>query len=79
MLKAHPDKGGSEQWTNWMEEVMRECLRVLKPGAHALVWALPRTSHWTAWAIERAGFEAPATAPTRKRSVRAILLKGPTK
>lgn len=40
------DKGGSEAWTNWMEDVMRECLRVLKPGAHGLVWALPRTSHW---------------------------------
>jgi site-specific DNA-methyltransferase (adenine-specific) len=40
-----------------MTGVMRECLRVLKPGAHALVWALPRTSHWTATAIEDAGFE----------------------
>jgi hypothetical protein len=36
---------------------MVECLRVLKPGGHALVWALPRTSHWTATAIEDAGFE----------------------
>ena len=36
---------------------MRECLRVLKPGGHALVWALPRTSHWTATGIEDAGFE----------------------
>ena len=27
-----------------------------KPGAHALVWALPRTSHWTALALEDAGF-----------------------
>ncbi|MDP2659516.1 MAG: hypothetical protein Q8R28_02140, partial [Dehalococcoidia bacterium] len=33
-------------------QVMQECLRVLKPGGHALVWALPRTSHWTATAIE---------------------------
>lgn len=41
----------------WMTEVMRECLRVLKPGAHALVWAIPRTSHWTATAVENAGFE----------------------
>jgi site-specific DNA-methyltransferase (adenine-specific) len=30
---------------------------VLKPGGHALVWALPRTSHWTATALEDAGFE----------------------
>lgn len=31
--------------------------RVLKPGAHGLVWALPRTAHWTTWALEDAGFE----------------------
>lgn len=51
------DKGGRKQWIAWMAEVMRECLRVLKPGAHGLVWALPRTSHWTATALEDAGFE----------------------
>lgn len=50
-------KGGRDAWVTWLTEVMRECLRVLKPGGHALVWALPRTSHWTAWAIESAGFE----------------------
>lgn len=37
--------------------IFRQCLRVLKPGAHGLVWALPRTSHWTAMALEDAGFE----------------------
>ncbi len=36
---------------------MAECLRALKPGGHALVWALPRTSHYTITAIEDAGFE----------------------
>jgi site-specific DNA-methyltransferase (adenine-specific) len=41
----------------WMESVARECLRVLKPGGHALVWAIPRTSHWTGMAWEDAGFE----------------------
>lgn len=43
--------------SNFMECVMTECLRVLKPGAHGLVWAIPRTSHWTATALEDAGFE----------------------
>lgn len=43
--------------SNFMECVMVECLRVLKPGAHGLVWAIPRTSHWTATALEDAGFE----------------------
>ncbi|MDP2659279.1 MAG: hypothetical protein Q8R28_00930, partial [Dehalococcoidia bacterium] len=40
-----------------LQPIFEECLRVLKPGGHALVWALPRTSHWTATAIEDAGFE----------------------
>lgn len=51
------DKGGSKQWIKWLSDVMKECMRVLKPGAHGLVWALPRTSHWTATALEDAGFE----------------------
>jgi hypothetical protein len=51
------DRGGRHAWVAWMTDVMRECLRVLKPGAHALVWAIPRTSHWTATALEDAGFE----------------------
>jgi site-specific DNA-methyltransferase (adenine-specific) len=51
------DKGGRRQWIAWMASVMAEALRVLKPGGHALVWALPRTSHWTATALEDAGFE----------------------
>lgn len=51
------DRGGREQWISWMTATMRECFRVLKPGAHALVWAIPRTSHWTAMSLERAGFE----------------------
>lgn len=50
-------KGGRSEWVKWMSDVMRECMRVMKPGAHGLVWALPRTSHWTAMALEDAGFE----------------------
>jgi DNA modification methylase len=50
-------KGGMDAWVEWMQTVMTECLRVMKPGAHGLVWALPRTSHWTGMALERAGFE----------------------
>jgi len=51
------DKGGRDKWIAWMSEVAAECLRVIKPGGHALVWALPRTSHWTATAWENAGWE----------------------
>ena len=51
------DKGGRDNWIAWMEQVARECLRLIKPGGHALVWAIPRTSHWTAMAWENAGWE----------------------
>lgn len=51
------DKGGREEWVAWLGEVFAEVLRVLKPGAHCLVWSIPRTSHWTATALEVAGFE----------------------
>lgn len=50
-------KGGRTEWVAWLAEVMRECLRVLKPGGHALVWSIPRTEHWTTCAVEDAGFE----------------------
>ena len=51
------DKGGRDAWIAWMQSVARECLRVIKHGGHALVWALPRTSHWTGMAWENAGWE----------------------
>jgi len=51
------DKGGRDAWIAWMQSIARECLRVIKPGGHALVWALPRTSHWTGTAWENAGWE----------------------
>lgn len=56
-LEWDGNRGGRDQWIAWLAEIMRECWRVLKPGAHGLVWALPRTSHWTALALEDAGFE----------------------
>jgi len=40
-----------------MHAIFDRCYRVLKPGAHGFVWALPRTSHWTASELENAGFE----------------------
>ena len=58
-LAAHwdSDRGGRDAWVEWMTQVLRESLRVVKPGGHALVWSLPRTSHWTGWALEAAGWE----------------------
>jgi len=55
--KWDDDKGGRDHWIEWMSGIMSECLRVLKPGGHGLVWAIPRTSHWTATALENSGFE----------------------
>jgi DNA modification methylase len=51
------DKGGRNQWVAWLTSIMVQVERVLKPGGHGFVWALPKTSHWTAWALESAGFE----------------------
>jgi hypothetical protein len=56
-VSSTDDKYTRTQWVAWLASVMAECLRVLKPGGHALVWSLPRTEHWTACAVEDAGFE----------------------
>jgi len=55
-LEWDDDKGGRGEWVKWMTQIFVECHRVLKPGAHGFVWALPRTSHWSATALEDAGF-----------------------
>jgi site-specific DNA-methyltransferase (adenine-specific) len=46
-----------DRFVGFLREVFHEAYRVLKPGSHILVWALPRTSHWTGTAIEEAGFD----------------------
>jgi hypothetical protein len=50
-------RGGRDHWIAWLAVIADRALRALKPGAHGLVWSLPRTSHWTAMALENAGFE----------------------
>ncbi len=49
-------RGGRTAWVAWLAERLFECLRVAKPGARMLCWALPRTSHWTGCAVEDAGW-----------------------
>lgn len=56
-LEWDKNRGGRDEWVSWLSQILGECLRVMKPGAHGLVWAYPRTSHWTAMACEAAGFE----------------------
>lgn len=51
------NRGGRDAWIAWLAEELAPAYRALKPGGHGLVWALPRTSHWTALALELAGFE----------------------
>lgn len=51
------DKGGRDAWSAWLAGLLGPAVRALKPGGHAFVWALPRTSHWTARALELAGLE----------------------
>lgn len=46
-----------DTWVRTVAAGFRNALRALKPGAHGLVWALPRRSHWTALALEDAGFQ----------------------
>lgn len=51
------DKGGRTAWIAWMRERAEAALALVPPGGHALVWALPRTTHWTVTAWEDAGWE----------------------
>lgn len=51
------NKGGRDQWIAWLAETLRGVSDAMLPGAHALIWALPRTSGWTSMAIEDAGLD----------------------
>lgn len=51
------DHGHRDEWVKAFASIFALALAAMKPGAHGLVWALPRTSHWTATALEDAGFE----------------------
>lgn len=50
------DKGGREKWVAWLAEIMREAWRVTRPGGYAIVWAFTKRAHWTALALEDAGW-----------------------
>jgi hypothetical protein len=45
-----------DAFVDFLTSRLAECRRVCRPGAVGLVWALPRTSHWTALAVEEAGW-----------------------
>lgn len=50
------DRGGRSEWIAYWAERLRVARQKTRPGGYALVWALPRTSHWTATAVEDAGW-----------------------
>lgn len=50
------DRGGRVEWVGWLTAVLAETRRVVKPGGYAVVWSLPRRSHWTGLALEDAGW-----------------------
>ncbi len=56
-LEWDSHKGGRDAWCGWLTGIAKELWRVLKPGAYGVVWSLPKTSHWTGWALDSAGFE----------------------
>lgn len=57
MGKAFDTFKSRDHFIETMVPIYRECLRVMKPGAHGLVWGIPKTAHHTATALENAGFE----------------------
>ena len=56
-IKWDSDKGGRDEWVNWLTKRLKEAIRVLKPGGHMAIWTFPRTSHWTRLALDASGFE----------------------
>jgi site-specific DNA-methyltransferase (adenine-specific) len=55
--KWDSDRGGRDEWVRWLARTLEPSYRALKPGAHGACWAIPRTSHWAALALEFVGFE----------------------
>lgn len=49
-------KRGRGEFVAFLVPIFEECLRVVKPGGFGAVWALPKTSHWLAWALEESGW-----------------------
>lgn len=62
-LDFDADRGGRAQWIAWLAERQRARLEAHKPGALAFTWSLPRTHHWTATALEDAGWEIRHVVP----------------
>ena len=44
-------KGGRAQWVAWLAGVLGLARACTVDGGRAVVWSLPRTSHWTGCAV----------------------------
>ena len=55
------DKGGRLQWVAWLTGILSDARRATRDGGRAIVWSLPRTSHWTGCAVEDAGWSIETT------------------
>lgn len=57
VLKWDSSRGGRQAWVEWLRLRMEQALYLCKPGAFGAVWSHQRTTHWTGWALEEAGWE----------------------
>ena len=55
------NKGGRSQWIAWLAGILSDARRATRDGGRAVVWSLPRTSHWTGCAVEDAGWSIETT------------------
>ena len=55
------NKGGRAQWVAWLAGILSDARRATRDGGRAIVWSLPRTSHWTGCAVEDAGWSIETT------------------
>ena len=51
------DSRRNADYGRFIQAVARECLRVLKPGAHLLMFGAPRRHHWQGVALEHVAAE----------------------
>lgn len=51
-LQWDRNRGGRRKWVTYWKKRFAAMQRTMKPGAIGLIWANPKTSHWTADALE---------------------------
>lgn len=54
-------RGGRAAWTAWLADILGAARARVRNGGRALVWSLPRTSHWTGCAVEDANWTIETT------------------